>query len=820
MEHQRIDPPGAPTARTSRTGWLAALAAAFLLAVLAPSPVAAAPETLAPACSGVNLRTSASPNASIKVKLGLASRVTISSTVTGSPWRTSCPGWKSGSSWYTVTKVDGRAVSALYGLPALYAATGVLVAPTAAAAPVPSPAPTLPPTSTVAAPAAEVGPASADGTTYVPACGGINLRTSASTSATIKVKLSLGSTVTAPGAVTGPAWTTTCPTSKTGSSWYVITQVNGQAVSSLYGVPFLFAAGGVLVAQAGPPATVPGTPGPVPVPAPQPAPAPLAAPTPAAPAPTPAAPAPATPATTLGTDAVLAAACDGVNLRTAASTSGTLKAKLPLAAVVTVSGTVVGSSWSATCPTAKSGSSWYVVTQVNGQPVGGLYGVSALYAAAGVLTGPAAGASTVVLTPSAPAPVATPVPVGGATTVSTVVSGTVLGPATTFYGRGYGHGVGLSQYGARGRALAGQLAPEILANYYPGTAIGSISVDTAIRVLLLDNFAPTSVKPLTVYGRGGGWSFADVGIEFPADARLRVFPPASWGEPWRAIVDLAATQVLYDGPIATDFRIRGTTDATTLQLFSKPSVYDLYRGTLRVLALGATVDVVNELSLETYLRGVVPAEMPTSWPLEARISQTIVARSYAAYQLRPTTGTFDVYDDTRSQVYLGVRQEKPDADAVVVSTAGQVLRYGASLVNALFHSTAGGATENNENVFVSPTGARVAIPLPYLRGSSDRDPAGIPYDAGAPSATWQTRSYTSDELSAIFARDSRTNVGTLTGLDFRNRGVSGRLISVTLFGTAGTRTVSGTVFVAAFNAGRAPNDAPIRGTLLDVTPIP
>jgi peptidoglycan hydrolase-like amidase len=110
--------------------------------------------------------------------------------------------------------------------------------------------------------------------------------------------------------------------------------------------------------------------------------------------------------------------------------------------------------------------------------------------------------------------------------------------------------------------------------------------------------------------------------------------------------------------------------------------------------------------------------------------------------------------------------------------------------------------------------------MSYLRGSPDRDPAGISYDAGAPSATWQTRAYTVDELSAIFAKDARTNVGTLTGLDLRNRGVSGRLISVTLIGTAGSRTVSGTVFAAAFNAGKASTDAAIRGTLMDVVPIP
>jgi len=378
----------------------------------------------------------------------------------------------------------------------------------------------------------------------------------------------------------------------------------------------------------------------------------------------------------------------------------------------------------------------------------------------------------------------------------------------------------MSQYGARGRALAGQSAAQILAQYYVGTTIGSIPLDTAIRVLLLDNFTPTSTAPLTIYGRGGPWSVSGLGLEFPADARLQLYPPAYPTGPWRAVVDTSAAQVLYDGPVAPDLRVAGTTDATTVQLFSKPSTYDLFRGTLRVIASGQLVDVVNELPLEAYLRGVVPAEMPTSWPLEARIAQTIVARSFAAYQLRPTTGTFDVYDDTRSQVYLGVRQEKPDADAVISSTAGQVLLYGSSVANALFHSTAGGATENNENVFVSPTGARVATPVAYLRGSSDRDPSGVPYDAGAPYATWQTKAYTVADLSTIFARDGRTNVGALTALDLRNRGVSGRLSSVTLIGTSGIRTVSGSVFVAAFNAGKPSTDPPLRGTLLDLAPIP
>jgi stage II sporulation protein D len=212
--------------------------------------------------------------------------------------------------------------------------------------------------------------------------------------------------------------------------------------------------------------------------------------------------------------------------------------------------------------------------------------------------------------------------------------------------------------------------------------------------------------------------------------------------------------------------------------------------------------------------------MPPTWPAAALTAQAIAARSYAAYQLRPGISTFDVYDDTRSQVYLGVRTETSAIDAVLAATAGQALFSGARIANALFHSADGGATENNENVYVSATGAKVATPVAALRGSPDRDPNGVSYDASSPYATWQTATYTLAQLSAIFAADARTNVGDVSALDLHDRGVSGRLISVTLAGSAGTKTVSGTVFIAAFNAGRPAGDPMARSTLLDLAPIP
>jgi peptidoglycan hydrolase-like amidase len=108
----------------------------------------------------------------------------------------------------------------------------------------------------------------------------------------------------------------------------------------------------------------------------------------------------------------------------------------------------------------------------------------------------------------------------------------------------------------------------------------------------------------------------------------------------------------------------------------------------------------------------------------------------------------------------------------------------------------------------------------YLRGSPDRAPDGTSYDAGAPLATWHTAAYTGDQLSAIFANDVRTSVGALTALDLSNRGVSGRLIRVTLVGTLGSKTVSGDVFRSVFNAWRPATDPQLRSSLFDTQPIP
>lgn len=417
-----------------------------------------------------------------------------------------------------------------------------------------------------------------------------------------------------------------------------------------------------------------------------------------------------------------------------------------------------------------------------------------------------------------PAPTPTPSP----TPTPTPTGPTAIGATVTFYGRGWGHGVGLSQYGSRGRALAGQTATEILAHYYQGATWGTLATDTQIRVRILKGFTATTGAPLILYGRGGTWTIDGVTTTFPVDAKVTVTPTTSGSTTtWRIKVTNSGGTVLRDAA-TTGFRMRPGAAASFLQVWSRPSSYDTYRGVIRVRldTTGPTLNVINELPLESYLRGVVPAEMPSSWPAEALRAQTIAARSYAARHLRPTESYYDVNADTSSQVYLGIETEKASTDAAISGTAGVVLKSGSTIANTLFSSTAGGATENNENVFVSSTGAKVAGPVSYLRGSPDRAPDGTPYDASSPYATWSTKSYTKAQLSAWFAADSRTNVGTLTSIDLRDRGVSGRLISVTLVGSAGTKKVSGDIFRSVFNAGRPADDPSMRSTLVDTAPVP
>jgi stage II sporulation protein D len=102
-----------------------------------------------------------------------------------------------------------------------------------------------------------------------------------------------------------------------------------------------------------------------------------------------------------------------------------------------------------------------------------------------------------------------------------------------------------------------------------------------------------------------------------------------------------------------------------------------YRGRLRILSAADGIAVVNIVSLENYLRGVVAREMPATWQPEALETQAIAARTYAVATRKPSTSVYDLYPDVRSQVYRGLAAEQVTSSAAVDATAGQVVLYPA-----------------------------------------------------------------------------------------------------------------------------------------------
>jgi SpoIID/LytB domain protein len=187
---------------------------------------------------------------------------------------------------------------------------------------------------------------------------------------------------------------------------------------------------------------------------------------------------------------------------------------------------------------------------------------------------------------------------------------------------------------------------------------------------------------------------------------------------------------------------------------------------------------VQQVPLERYVRGVVSAEMPSSWPLAALEAQAIASRTYAL-TAHAGGSRFDVYSDTRSQVYLGAAAETAQTNAAVAATAGQIVTYAGSLAITYFFTSSGGMTENVENAWPG------SEPQPWLRGVPD------PYDAG-PQFAWKL----SMSFATAAARLRGLVKGGLRGIEVLRRGVSPRILTAAILGTAGDTPVSGAELAA------------------------
>ena len=218
-----------------------------------------------------------------------------------------------------------------------------------------------------------------------------------------------------------------------------------------------------------------------------------------------------------------------------------------------------------------------------------------------------------------------------------------------------------------------------------------------------------------------------------------------------------------------------------------------YRAT-SLITIGENPQVNVGGDLETYLVGVVEAEMNSNWPMEALKAQAVAARSYAYIN----RGRLD--NSPRTQAWVGPSLQTDNARRAVAESRGQVLAFGGQVIPAYFHSTSGGYTENNENVWGG-------TPLVWLRAVPS------PWETDSPHWEWRTAVYNRDQMQSILGRDNRTNVGQLQSIKIVGRGAGGRVTSVQIIGSQGTKTVSGPTFKSVFNSYSPANDPGLRSTL-------
>lgn len=186
-----------------------------------------------------------------------------------------------------------------------------------------------------------------------------------------------------------------------------------------------------------------------------------------------------------------------------------------------------------------------------------------------------------------------------------------------------------------------------------------------------------------------------------------------------------------------------------------------YRGSLEFRVEEGKLTAINELDIEDYLRGVVPAEVPAAWPLEALKAQAVAARNYALQRVEVTRGqSFNVSSDQFSQVYKGYDAEAPATNRAVEETRGVVMLNRGSLITAFFHASSGGYTENSEDVW--------KYPLPYIRSKED------PYDKNDRHYNWQVN-YTAEQLAGQL-KQAGYNFKKVTDIEELARTSSGKRV--------------------------------------------
>jgi stage II sporulation protein D len=331
-------------------------------------------------------------------------------------------------------------------------------------------------------------------------------------------------------------------------------------------------------------------------------------------------------------------------------------------------------------------------------------------------------------------------------------------------GGGNGHGIGMSQYGADGYAQHGKSYKFILAHFYHGTKLGKTDRHRSVRVLLSSSGEPSFSGATTRFGKQRLKANVTYTVRSNADGTLTLL----WTK-----TTAKGTKLKKLGPFSAPLSVSGPAPLVLAGLGS-------YHGSFVFRpAGGANVQTVESVNLEDYVRGVISAEVPATWPAEALKAQAVAARTYAI--TTDVAGTdYDLYPDTRSQMYGGVAAQTPATDAAVAGTANQVVTYGGVPVVTYFFSSSGGHTESIQNEWPG------SKPEPWLVGVSD------PYESTDHNPYHRWGYNLTLRAAAAKLAGLLKGKGSFVGIRVLKHGVSPRVMTAAVVGTKGSTTVSGT----------------------------
>ena len=343
----------------------------------------------------------------------------------------------------------------------------------------------------------------------------------------------------------------------------------------------------------------------------------------------------------------------------------------------------------------------------------------------------------------------------------------------TIIGRGWGHGRGMSQYGALAAAQTGETWRQILSYYYPGAQVASVSNST-IRVgvtSLVDGARVRAESGLRVTDGAG----QTLGLPSTNSAGAAITS-------WQVLVNSSNSSVLdldmwtssgratYKTTTSGHWELSAS-DATLNLLWRSGGSAAQVIGSLVANRNGSSIVPVLRTSLEDYVRQVVPWESPGGWPVDALAAQAVAARSYGEwYHLHPRSSFYDICDSTACQVFGGISAETTNSRKGVTATAHLALKFNGAIVRSEFGSSNGGAI------------AGVLLPQQAKLDVFERS---TPWWYN----TWQT-SVSASKLQSMYP-----SVGTVTGLSVTSRDGNGmwggRVTGMRLTGTTGSVTFSG-----------------------------